>query len=163
MNKFRWIAVVLLAITTSLVASYAFSSISEGKQGIVRNQLLFDEFNGTKDLNRKLILMREGQQKVLDSIKFKLALAENQSILETLQREYAKTSEIFGNEGERASQEYTSQIWSQINEYLKAYGKENGYRYIIGATGDGGVMYASETIDITEEAIKYINRKYEGN
>jgi len=37
---------------------------------------------------------------------------------------------------------------------------KNWYTYIFGATGDGGLMYAKEGLDITAEITKFVNTKY---
>ena len=57
----------------------------------------------------------------------------------------------------------TEQVWKRLNPIIQAYGKEKGYRMILGANGNGGVLYAeSASADITEDIIKYVNRNYAG-
>jgi outer membrane protein len=53
-------------------------------------------------------------------------------------------------------------IWDRINNYVKEYGEKNGYDYIFGANGDGTVMYADGSEDITNDITTYINLRYAG-
>lgn len=49
-------------------------------------------------------------------------------------------------------------IWTELNKRIEEYGKKMGYTYILGANGDGSIMYGDEAEDITEELIKFINK-----
>jgi len=49
---------------------------------------------------------------------------------------------------------------NRINDFLKSYGKENGYEYILGATGTGNMLYAKDAYNITKEVLASINNKY---
>ena len=49
---------------------------------------------------------------------------------------------------------------SDLKSYVKDYGKENGYTYIFGDNDSGGMLYGSESLDITEEIIEGLNKKY---
>ncbi len=50
----------------------------------------------------------------------------------------------------------------RIKNYVKEYGKKNGYDYIYG-TGDAAtVLYAKDAYDITAIITKEINDKYKG-
>jgi len=60
------------------------------------------------------------------------------------------------------SQEYDQQIWERLNGFVKTYAEEKGYDIIIGASGDGNLMYANEKLDITDQLIEYCNQKYNG-
>ncbi|GGF27937.1 hypothetical protein GCM10011383_44550 [Hymenobacter cavernae] len=49
----------------------------------------------------------------------------------------------------------------EINAYLKQYGKEKGYDFILGATEQGNIVYAAEGKDITEEVLTGLNQQYD--
>ena len=61
-------------------------------------------------------------------------------------------------EYQRKSDAFDKIIWDQINLKVSEFGKEKGYDYIFGAKGDGSIMYASDSKDVTKELIEYINR-----
>ena len=51
-------------------------------------------------------------------------------------------------------------IISEVKEYVKVYGKKNGYDYLYG-TGDAAtIMYAKDQYDITADLVKELNANY---
>jgi outer membrane protein len=46
---------------------------------------------------------------------------------------------------------------------MQDYGKKHGYDFIYGAQGSGNLMYANGQKNITDEVLKYINERYQGN
>jgi outer membrane protein len=50
-----------------------------------------------------------------------------------------------------------------MKDFIKDYGKKNGYDYIYG-TGDAAtVLYAKENYDITEEILKLLNDDFKAS
>lgn len=56
------------------------------------------------------------------------------------------------------SQTFQDSVWALINAEVENFGKEKGYKYILGANGSGNIMYADDSEDITEEVLKWINK-----
>ena len=48
----------------------------------------------------------------------------------------------------------------EVKEEIKAYGKTNGYTYILGGGDGGSVLFGDETKDLTEEILTILNNKY---
>ncbi|NJN25203.1 MAG: hypothetical protein HC819_04100 [Cyclobacteriaceae bacterium] len=59
-------------------------------------------------------------------------------------------------------QEMTSNVVLDVNAFLKEYGEDHGYKIIFGATEAGNIVYAEEAIDLTEEVLDLMNKKYKG-
>lgn len=59
---------------------------------------------------------------------------------------------------QKKSESYDKIVWNDINGKISKYGKEKGYDYILGANGNGSIMYASERINITDDVIDFINK-----
>lgn len=56
-----------------------------------------------------------------------------------------------------------SKLIKDVKEYIKTYGKKQGYDYIYG-TGDAAtVLYAKEGYDITEEVLKQLNDEFKAS
>ena len=56
-----------------------------------------------------------------------------------------------------------SEIVKSMKDFIKDYGKKNGYDYIYG-TGDAAtVLYAKENYDITEEILKLLNEEFQAS
>ena len=75
---------------------------------------------------------------------------------------YMEKREQFDSQKVAQLKEYDAQILRQLNQYVKDYGKEEGVDVILGATGQGNIMYCDEEMNITEEVIAYINERYHG-
>ena len=140
--------------------------------GYVKNSDLFSSFNGTKELERKLEQNTAQQKAQIDSLYLNISMLREQfntgeqSVLNELKQKeqiWIQLNQQYNDEYQQKSQEYTSQIWDQINQYILEFGKEYKFDYIHGANGDGGLMYGSEQEDLTKEIIEYVNKKYEGN
>ncbi len=70
---------------------------------------------------------------------------------------YRKTT---GENAAKEDQQITKRVFSEINDFLKRYGEQNGYEYIMAATNVGNIVYAKKGNDITDEVIKAINAQY---
>lgn len=150
---------LLIAIVLALILGLCFYKIfgsNQEKIAFVFNQRVFAAFRGKIDLEKKLSALKAQSTKRLDSLS-KVAIGERGEL--EYQEEKSKIN-LMVNE---LSQTYTADVWKRINEYVSSYGEEQGYDFIIGATGDGNLMYARKARDVTDEVIEYINLKYEGN
>jgi outer membrane protein len=128
------------------------------KTGFVNNSVLFEGFEATKELEKKLVRIREQQQSVLDSLRISHdARQVNQEA--AFIKQVAREFEINLAEQNEA---FTNQAWIQINELVSEFGKANGYTFIHGAVGNGSLMYAHPEKNITTEVLEYINQRYEG-
>lgn len=136
-------------------------------------QKVYNEFELKKELEKKLTAMVSITQEHLDSMELQ-ARVINSTIQQNpsdkqminqynmLAEMYAAKSEEFSNQKQQVAKDYDDQIWGQLNEYIKQYGKENNCDFILGGTGDGSVMYSKESKDITDRIIKYVNEQYQG-
>lgn len=154
----------ILAVIIGLTAIY----LSLGQTDTVMyvsSPRLFEEFTGTKELSRRLDNMRIYQKQQIDSLE-QLAASYQQE--EKLQRygttvsQLREAEQLFAEENQMRSNEFTKQIWKQLNQYTQEYGEEQGYEYILGANSNGSIMFAKASKDITDEVIEYANRKYNG-
>ncbi len=57
----------------------------------------------------------------------------------------------------------TDELLNNIQEYLKNYNKSDSYDMVIGYSKGGGVLYAKEDLDITQEVLKGLNEEYSKN
>ena len=72
---------------------------------------------------------------------------------QTLQREQqTKMQEI-----QKGSQDEIDSIIKKVKNFVKDYGKNNGYTYIYGETEAGNIFYAKDELDITEEILTELN------
>lgn len=131
---------------------YVYQLDQNKKSAFISNELVFNSFEGTKSMKARLAILQSDQAKSIDS----LANFYDSSKLE---QERMQRQVFFEN----ISNQYTVEIWKQINQYISDYGHANDLDFIYGATGSGNLMFARNAYDITEEVIQYCNKRYEGD
>lgn len=69
--------------------------------------------------------------------------------------------EAIQQRAQQENQRLTQAVLAEINAYLKQYGKEKGYTFILGATEGGNIVYAADGTDITDDVLKGLNAQYD--
>lgn len=69
--------------------------------------------------------------------------------------------EAIQQRAQQENQRLTQAVLAEINAYLQQYGKEKGYRFILGATESGNIVYAAAEADITDDVLKGLNAQYD--
>lgn len=135
---------------------------------------LYNDFTLTKELNKEVEALVKHKQLMLDSLMRNIkTLAKNEKLTEQssnqlkervylLQQDYLDKQEAFEKETQELQGKNDGKIWNQLNEYLTVYGKQNKYSLILGAKGDGGILFGEEASDVTEGIIEYVNNRYNG-
>lgn len=157
-KKIKYLTLVNL-VGFLVIIIYLFQNHRPAKSGFIVNQIVFEQFNGKKEMERKLEILLENDRKWIDSLENiyrGVKMDENTSSMYN-----EKLSEINVKEKEFSAR-YTNTIWTQINQYIGDYGKDNEYDFIYGATGNGSLMYGNEAKNLTNEVVIYMNKKYEG-
>jgi outer membrane protein len=147
----------LLIINLLLVAGVAvYVTVTREKKAYILNQQVFNEFKGKQELELQLSALQKTHKAWLDSVSARIQNGDNALI-----NVYQENAANFQLEENELSEKYTADIWQKINEYIAAYGKEKGYDFIFGASGNGSLMYASDANNVTKEVITYVNSRYE--
>jgi outer membrane protein len=63
---------------------------------------------------------------------------------------------------QRQDQELSQKILDKVNDFIKRYGKDHGYTFIMAATQYGNIVYAEDYVDITDEVLVGLNAEYGG-
>ncbi len=162
----------------ALLTVTAMCVIDEPKTAYVELNMIYNDFQMKKELEAKLTNVQQTRKTILDSLELRLkvlsaqlrgmaqqdkkVMAEQAGRFEALREEYFTKQKMFSEDNDRTTGQYSEQIWKQINQYVKDYGKENGYAYIFGADGSGALMYGTEKENITDKLKAYVNERYQG-
>lgn len=99
----------------------------------------------------------------LDSLYSKLQSSNvSSSDKKNLMQEFIQKKEELNQFNDYFGAEQSSKIWTRIKSYSTEFAKENNYQIILGSDDKGNVLFAGESIDITDNFLTYINKKYEG-
>lgn len=166
---------ILIAVSTlalSITGVMIFTKASQPHIAYVINGQLYDDFDMKKQFEARstnVVQMRKG---MMDSLTLRLNMdiqswranggkdTAQERILKMRQQELYVKQQQFEQDNQQMGDQYDQQIWKQLNQYVQDYGKAHGYSFIFGATGDGGIMYAGEALNITNEMKVYVNERY---
>lgn len=93
----------------------------------------------------------------------KKELELKQQLLQNKQQQLNNYQQAVQKQIQEEEQKMTQTVVNDINAYVKEYGKNEGYRIIFGAKGNGNIMYAEDVSDLTAEVLNVLNADYEGN
>ena len=168
---------IIILLSALVVLSIAFSSyvfVNQPKVAFVHVQDVYNEFDYKKELENKFETIKTARIRILDSLEIQInVLAKNIQNSEVnkemnmqnyqyLVAQYQNKQQVFTEDNQAVSEQYTEQIWNQLNQYIEEFGKENNYDFIHGADGSGSVMHANQGYNITDELKNFVNERYQG-
>jgi len=83
-----------------------------------------------------------------------------EELIQSKQDQYENYKQVITDKIKEADQELTTKVLSKVNDYIRRYGKQEGYSIIMAATQYGNIIYAEEQADITEEVLEGLNAEY---
>jgi len=147
------------------------------KIGFVDNSVLINDYQEKKDIEANLKGKIEMYEKRRDSLSqaFQLdvkaaevkARSMSQANLQKLQQEFQQKEQIISQqlqfEQQQIAQESQSKndsLIKKVRDFVKDYGKTNGYSFILGSNEAGSVMYGTEEVDLTQTILDALNEAY---
>ncbi|AYN66071.1 OmpH family outer membrane protein [Euzebyella marina] len=149
----------------------------EQKIGYVDNVKLMEEYQEKIDIEASFNTKVEALGKKRDSISQafqmeaqafqqkaqKLSQQKAQEEYGLMQQKGQQIGQQLQMEDQKLQAEGQTQMDSVVNKVkkeIKAYGKANGYTYILGGGDGGSVLYGTEANDLTDEIVKILNDNY---
>ena len=147
------------------------------KMGFVDNSVLINGYQEKKDIEAKLKTKITAYEKRRDSLSqaFQLdvkaaevkARSMSQANLQKLQQEFQQKEQVISQqlqfEQQQIAQESQSKndsLIKKVRDFVKEYGKTNGYSFILGSNEAGSVMYGTEASDLTQTVLEALNEAY---
>ncbi|KIA95039.1 hypothetical protein OA93_19015 [Flavobacterium sp. KMS] len=163
-NKFKLLIAVNFLLLIVLIVALIFVSLKLNTKIVaVNSSILFDNFIMTRELKRVGEKEFQTRKVQIDSL---YSLLQSQSISENkrqiLLKQFISDKEELVQFNQSFAINESSKIWSRIHTYTEEFSKENRYQLIIGSENKTPVLYTDETIDVTQDLLKYINKRYEG-
>lgn len=152
-------------------------SCQQEKIGFVDNVRLMNEYQEKIDIEAQFKIKADALTKKRDSISqaFQLEAQAFQVKAQSMpqqkaQEEYAafqQKGQFIGQQLQQEDQQLQVEgqtqmdsVISNVKREVEAYGKANGYSYILGGGEGGSVLYGKESNDLTDAVIKMLNDKY---
>jgi outer membrane protein len=163
-NKFNVLAVINIVLIGLLAVFFIFKELESSKKIVyVDNIKLFDGFIMTKEMKRVGEREFNTRKNSLDVLYSKLqSQKKSEAEKKMLMQQFIQGKEELEQFNQSFAAEETSKIWSRIQGYTSEFSQEKKYQLVIGSQNKQSVLYADENIDVTNELLTYINKKYEG-
>ncbi|MFL5763543.1 MAG: OmpH family outer membrane protein [Bacteroidia bacterium] len=162
---------ILCLIALSL---WIYHSMTSSKVVYVDIPKVFNAFEMKKEFQEKFKKTESERKRVLDSLEFDLQLMskklgtnskdqEMMRVFDAKRGYYFRQKNEMEQDNAALSNQYDKQILGQMSQYISDYGKQNGFDLVLGADGNGTLMYAAENMDVSNAVVQFINDKYKGN
>ena len=174
LNSINSLRIGLILTACIMVFALVLYFKTSPKTAYININEVFNQFDLKKQLEKKYLQTKQSRDKILDSLKFNLQTISNKlnnsklnndtlvNYFNFKKEEFYQKKDVFDSDNQNLSKQLDSEVLSQLNQYVKDFGKEKKYDYIFGTDGNGSIMYATESNDITKEIVEYINLKYKG-
>jgi outer membrane protein len=161
------------------------SSCQKQKIGFVDNGNVINEYQKKKDAEAKFQVKEDAFRKRADSISQafqteaqttqaeaqRLAKSNNlkkaEEMMTGLQQKQQVLQQQMQYEQQQLTQLFQSEIDSvivDVKDFVKEYGKANGYTYILGTSdASSSVLYGTDENDLSETILEALNADYENN
>jgi outer membrane protein len=81
--------------------------------------------------------------------------------LETKRQDLLKLQQDLSNEITEKQTVMNRQVINAIMEYLKENSSQFNYKYVLGTSFGGNILYANDSLDITKNIVKGLNEQYQ--
>lgn len=163
-NKLKLLFIFNILLLGFLVTYFAFRILQPEKKIVyVDNSKLFDGFTMTKEMKRagekEFNTRKKGLDLLYSKLQFKSILEEDKK---SIMQQFIRGKEELEQFNQSFATVESSKIWSRIHGYTADFSQENKYQLIIGSQNKQAVLFADENVDVTNELLTYLNKKYEG-
>ncbi|CAM1359157.1 OmpH family outer membrane protein [Tenacibaculum xiamenense] len=168
-------SIINSVILIGLAIMFFIASNNKERVVYIDNVKLYNEFNMTKELGdineKKYKPFLVKFDSIVNKLKtFEEKLNGQKKISKKEEEEYIKLKRlVVSGDAEiqdlrtQVKMEINKKVWERLNTYVREFGKERNYDVVLGAQGQGNIMYSKEEFNVTDEFIEYANSKYEGN
>ncbi|MCX2718521.1 OmpH family outer membrane protein [Lentiprolixibacter aurantiacus] len=161
-----------------IISVILLTACQTDKIGFVDNSVLMENYQEKKDVESRYNMKSEAYAKKRDSItqSFQMEAQALQTKTKGMsekkaQEEYAllqQKGQFIGQQLQQEEQQIQmmgqmemDSLVSRVKREIDAFGKANGYSYILGKGEGGGVLYGNEDNDLTQDILKILNEKYQ--
>lgn len=169
MKNIFYVVVLMLVFT---------SCQKQSKIGFIDNGTVISDFQEKKDVEAKFKVKEDAFRKRADSIGQAFQLEVQSTQAKAQKSSQAKAQEMMGGlqqkqqqlqqqmqvEQQQLTQAFQAEIDSvivKVKDFVKDYGKANGYTYILGTSDAAAtVMYGADENDLTKTIVEALNAKH---
>ena len=148
-------AVIAYVNSDSLLNNYEFSKEIQDKMKNLESKYQAEFANRAKGLENEVSNFQRNSGS--------MTIAQARALEEDLMRKRDKLMQYQENLGQQLMQEqakYNEELYDNVASFLKEYGKKEDLDVVLTYTKGSGVLYASDSLDITKVVIAGLNEKH---
>ena len=104
----------------------------------------------------------ETQKRVQAGTMTETLIKDAEQTLMRKQQEIAALREQKTRQLMEEEKDLSKKLNDQIHDYMMEYAPAHGLKYVLGYTRGGGILYATDSLDITQAVLLGLNEKYKG-
>ncbi len=151
-------AVIAYINSDSLLSNYEFSKEIQEKLQSLEKKYEAEFANRAKGLENEVASFQRNAGT--------MTISQARATEEELMKKRNNLMAYQENLGQRLMQEqakYNEELYNNVSEYLKDYGQKENLDVVLTYTKGSGVLYASDSLDITQNVITGLNEKYKSS
>ncbi len=174
MNKIILVSVALLLVAVTWLG---FKSSTVPRIAYIKSADLVYNYEGMKEAQQKQEKKTEELKSNLDTLQVNFQKAINQynsdysklskqerlereNLLSVQQNQLKKYTLTIEEMIKKQDEQLTSGVLNQVNSFVETYAKKKGYDLVLGTTTSGNVLFAKESMDITNEVLLELNNQF---
>ena len=164
MCKKHFFLTALLSACIATVAVFVYAAwAGHNKQyAFVDVIQLTQSYKLKTDLDKQAQKQLQSGKNTVDSLQFHANMADlGSSNGQAIKQQYLQASYRYQQEIAQVDKSISEQVWARMNPLINEFSKERHLKLLVGATGTGTLLYGDSTLDMTNQLIEYINKKYE--
>ena len=164
----------LIAVYGAIMATVSFRRVS--RVGYVNTNVLLEKYRGFQNAREQLRKETDEAKKNVKTLETEInelgqeiisrgndwdeqTRKSKQDAISRKQDEYARYGRAAAERAAKLEKELTQPVFHELNTQIARYGKENGYDVILGTVAGGNILYAQDSVDLTERFLTYISQK----
>lgn len=163
-NTTKALLICNILLITAIVFFIGLNYIqTQPKIVYVDNVKLFNNFSMTKELKNAGEKEFNLKKLKVDSLYTTLQVpGTSTSDKKIIMQQFLQQKEELEQFNQYFAAEQTTKIWARIKSYSSEFSNDKNYQLIIGSDDKQTVLFADEKIDVTDDLLTFLNKKYEG-
>ena len=132
----------------------------------INTEKVFNSFSLTQEYQSRISNLNQSRKSILENLQLRLQDMESRNVSrDSLQMAFNQLKEkeaTFAEDEQREIQQYNDQVLTQLKQYIQDFCEERGYTYLFSSGESGNLLGANPEVEVTEELIAFINKKYKG-
>ncbi|MEM9326843.1 MAG: OmpH family outer membrane protein [Bacteroidota bacterium] len=178
-NRLLYATAIALVALLSTVGLWIFTHFNAPKIAYVDAAILLEKYDGMIAARASFQQKATQWQANMDTLnkEFQVLLTDfeqdngqmtekertrSQKLIKDKRKQLANYQQAIQQQSQQEDQRMTEKVLSEINTVLASYAKSVGYDLVLGASGNGNIVYGVEAMNITEDVLEHLNHSYHG-